>query len=183
MTFCLRETKESHFLASWMFWERLAVTARTCNPCLPYKRKWMKFVQSQNVISLSVFRYYTSSNQRLGSVFDELDPRLSLLCDVIRPCKIICGNASCASQDPYTHGNVVPYNLDSNPYFPCIFPYNQFLFKPLVFTFCAMLSLELSKMGLSTVGGCIAMYALTVGSASELRIVVSQKLLLWKHTG
>ena len=91
MAFCLRETKESHFLASWMFWERLAATARTCNPCPPYKRKWMKFVQSQNVISLSVFRYYTSSNQRLGIVFNELDPRLSLLCDVIRPCKIICG--------------------------------------------------------------------------------------------
>ena len=35
----------------------------------------------------------TSNNQRLGSAFDDLDPRLSLLCqvgDVIRPCKI-CG--------------------------------------------------------------------------------------------
>ena len=36
----------------------------------------------------------TSNNQRLGRVFHDLDPRLSLLCqvgdDVIRPCKI-CG--------------------------------------------------------------------------------------------
>ena len=35
-----------------------------------------------------------TKEQRLGSVFDDLDPRLSLLCqagdDVIRPCKI-CG--------------------------------------------------------------------------------------------
>ena len=29
----------------------------------------------------------TSNNQRLASAFDDLHPRLSLLCDVIRPCK------------------------------------------------------------------------------------------------
>ena len=42
---------------------------------------------------------YTSDNQRLGSAFDDLDPRLSLLCqvgdDVIRPCKICGGCQIC----------------------------------------------------------------------------------------
>ena len=40
------------------------------------------------------FKSTTSNNQRTGSALDDLDPRLSLLCqvgdDVIRPCKI-CG--------------------------------------------------------------------------------------------
>ena len=33
----------------------------------------------------------TSNNQRLWSAFDDLDSRLSLFCDVIRPYKKICG--------------------------------------------------------------------------------------------
>ena len=32
-----------------------------------------------------------SNNQRLGSAFDDLNPRLSLLCHVVCPCKKICG--------------------------------------------------------------------------------------------
>ena len=43
---------------------------------------------------MNLYNPNTSNNQRLGSVLDDLDPRLSLLCqvgnDVIRPCKI-CG--------------------------------------------------------------------------------------------
>ena len=44
----------------------------------------------------------TSDNQRLGSAFDDLDPRLSLLCDVVRlPLqKKYAGDATCVSQDP-----------------------------------------------------------------------------------
>ena len=41
---------------------------------------------------------FTSNDQRLGSAFDDLDPRLSVLCyvgdDVIHPCKI-CGGCQC----------------------------------------------------------------------------------------
>ena len=48
----------------------------------------------------------TSNNQRLGSAFDDLDPRLSLLCqvvdDVIHPCKI-CGGCQIRTQDPFIH--------------------------------------------------------------------------------
>ena len=44
-----------------------------------------------------------SNNQRLGSAFDDLDPRLSLLCqvgdDVIRPCKI-CRARGCQIRTP-----------------------------------------------------------------------------------
>ena len=48
-------------------------------------------------------------DQRLWSAFDDLDPRLSLFCYVICPCKKkSAGDARCASQGPYTHDNVVP---------------------------------------------------------------------------
>ena len=58
----------------------------------------------------------SSNNQRLGSVSDDLDARLSLLRqvgdDVICPCKI-CGG--CQKRAPFIPAiNVVPYNLDSN---------------------------------------------------------------------
>ena len=57
--------------------------------------------------------------ERLGSAFDELDPRLSLLCqvgdDVIRPCKI-CGGCQIRVPRSIHSINVVPYNLDSNLY-------------------------------------------------------------------
>ena len=43
-------------------------------------------------IVLKKVQIITSNNQRLGSAFDDLDPRLALLCQVgdvvIRPCKI-----------------------------------------------------------------------------------------------
>ena len=46
-------------------------------------------------IQCTVFSSITSNNQRLGSAFNDLDPRLSLLfqvgVDVIRPCKICEG--------------------------------------------------------------------------------------------
>ena len=45
----------------------------------------------------------TSSNQRLGSAFDDLDPRLSLFVMSFAPTKISAGDARCASQDPSTH--------------------------------------------------------------------------------
>ena len=45
----------------------------------------------------------TGNNRRLGTTFDFLDPRLSLICqvdDVIYPCKI-CGGVRYTSQDPF----------------------------------------------------------------------------------
>ena len=39
----------------------------------------------------------------LNTAFDDLDPRPSLLCDVISPCKKTTGDARCASQDPSIH--------------------------------------------------------------------------------
>ena len=56
-----------------------------------------------------------------------------------------------------------------------------FVSRPLVSTSCAILSMEFSDKGQSTVGGCIAMNDLIVGYASGSRIAVFQKLLLWKH--
>ena len=50
---------------------------------------WSITLQTMNIVA-----YETFNNQRLGSTFDDLNPRLSLLCqvsyDVICPCKI-CG--------------------------------------------------------------------------------------------
>ena len=46
---------------------------------------------------------YTSSNQRLWSAFDDLDPRLSLFVMSSTPAKKSAGDARCASQDPLTH--------------------------------------------------------------------------------
>ena len=58
-----------------------------------------------------------TSNQRLGSAFDDLDPRLSLFCqvgdDVICPCKI-CWRYQIRFPTSTRSINVVPYNLDSN---------------------------------------------------------------------
>ena len=52
--------------------------------------------------------YKTSGYQRLGIAFDDLDPSLSLLCqvgdDVIRHSKI-CGGCKIRLQDPIVHGN------------------------------------------------------------------------------
>ena len=59
----------------------------------------------------------TSNNQRLGGAFDDLDPRLSLLSDVIRPCqKNLQGMLdTCPKIHPVIPAiNVVSYNLDSN---------------------------------------------------------------------
>ena len=55
----------------------------------------------------SAFGYYlNTSNQRLGSVFDDLDPRLSLLYqvgdDVSAPAKS-ARDARYAPQDPFIH--------------------------------------------------------------------------------
>ena len=47
---------------------------------------------------------------RDSCAFDYLDPRLSLLCHIIRPCKI-CGGCQI---------NVVPYNLHSDLYQECV---------------------------------------------------------------
>ena len=59
-----------------------------------------------------------SNNQILRSAFYDLDPRLSLLCqvgdDVIHPCKI-CGG--CQIRD-----KVHPYYLDSNLHQDCVLP-------------------------------------------------------------
>ena len=58
------------------------------------------------IMIMGVQKTRNHKNQRLGSGFDDLDPKLSLLCqggdDVILPCKI-CGDARYASQDPYMH--------------------------------------------------------------------------------
>ena len=51
---------------------------------------------------------FTSNNQSSGSAFDDLDPRPSLICDVIHPCKKSAGDARYVSQDPSTHGNPCP---------------------------------------------------------------------------
>ena len=49
-------------------------------------------LSTRSQISGCLNKVKTSNNQRLGSAFDDLDPRLSLLCGgVICPCKIIYG--------------------------------------------------------------------------------------------
>ena len=64
-------------------------------------------------------RVKVSHNQRLGSAFNDLEPRLSLLCqvgdDVIRPCKI-CGGCQISVPTSIHSINVVTYNLNSNLY-------------------------------------------------------------------
>ena len=56
------------------------------------------------MMSDDLYIIITSNNQRLGSTFDDLDPRLSLLCqvgdDVICPAKS-AGDASYKTQDPF----------------------------------------------------------------------------------
>ena len=47
----------------------------------------------------------TGNNQRLGSAFDDLNPRLSLLCDVIRPAKKSAEDARYMSQGPSLHSH------------------------------------------------------------------------------
>ena len=60
----------------------------------------------------------TSNNQRLGSVLDDLDPKLSLLCqvgdDVICACKICEGCQICIPRS--IHSLIDPYNLNSSLY-------------------------------------------------------------------
>ena len=62
----------------------------------------------------------------LGSAFDDLDPRFSLLCqvgdDVIRLCKIYkgCQIHVPRSFDSWQSTLVVPYNLDFNLYKECV---------------------------------------------------------------
>ena len=76
------------------------------------QQKSIRYNATSNTIKL----LQTSNNQRLGSVFNDLDPRLSLLCqvgdDVIRPCKI-CGGCQIHIPRSIHSINVVLYNLNS----------------------------------------------------------------------
>ena len=85
-----------------------------CSVVLPFAQFSLRFM----IINMLL----TSNNQRLGGAFDDLDPRLSLLCqvgdDVIRPCKI-CGG--CQKRVPRSINSfhdrlIVSYNFDSSLY-------------------------------------------------------------------
>ena len=75
MSTCLFSDHMKNYLAMEIYWQK----AKLGKNCL-----------IKVLISRFVFETITSNNQRLGSAFTDLDPRLSLLCYVICPCKKIC---------------------------------------------------------------------------------------------
>ena len=83
---------------------------------IDFNKKWQPFISSSFIsctfwfgrtpITLSritiIVISTTSSNQRLGSAFNDLDPRLALFVMSSAPAKKSAGDARCASQDPST---------------------------------------------------------------------------------
>ena len=82
---------EANFYENYLTTDFHRNTVISRHVCLPIK-----------MASKTVIRSTTSSNQRLGSAFDDLDPRLSLFVMSSAPAKKSVGDARCASQDPST---------------------------------------------------------------------------------
>ena len=88
----------------------------------PFIFKGFQCLSSKLYRIFELIEEYTRNNRRLGSAFDDLDPKLSLRCqvgdDVVRLCKICRG---CQIRFPRSiHSLIVPYNLDSKCNKECV---------------------------------------------------------------